>query len=1138
MSSRFHLEAPQEDPGFLTWSGLDVPSQAIKTLGDFELLERIGRGGMGNVYRARQKGMDRDVAVKLVSREALLVDPAAAERLRREARLVGRLRHPNIVPVYEVGEVEGQAYFAMELVVSEDGNPAPTLATLVAGGPLAFDRTARYVAVTARAVAAAHAEKILHRDLKPSNVLVGAGDRIAITDFGLATHLQNSSSRSSTRSGCGTPGYAPPEQVTEMPIRPSFASDVYGLGAILYYLLTLCPPFEGSSPADTTRLVLDEEPQAPREINERVPADLETICLKCLEKEPARRYPSALSVAEDLERFLRHEPILARPASQAERLRKWCRRKPQVAAWVATSLILFFVAFAISVFLGLRAEEGRREAEHAYGLLALSRTEEYLSSGDSGTALASLAEVLSRYPKNATAAQRAASLLCFARIPRVMELPRAKERPVSAMAFNGPETVLGLADDSGSVELWSLSDRQLQLRLSHSSVVRGLDFDPTSNRLLTLTSDGSIHLWDLQTGVEIREPKIYGTNAIIGAGWADQGRYGLSLLADGTVRVWNRETLDDYAAIRSPTERIASVTGRPGLDRIRTVSNSGTVSDWNAKTGELLSTEPSGTNLNSLTASSSALDSLGVADWQLLSVSEAGIWGVVGRESQLQFMSLEQPGVKTPVASFRTPIHSVAINRPGSAVVVLTDDGGAYYLFRQQPSTPKRIPLEEGVVSIQSSASGEKIAAVGYSGTVRWWETRGRPSPAVPLLEDRAAITVRLTKQQDLALILEDSGQALLKTLFSVSPQTIALGEPKTRGVTLSARGNLIALRDSTGSVVLHHRNSAWQPMASLELPKRVQRVVISEDEQHLLTLFATNVWEWTVNGTNTPTLAAKFRHSAAVLACDYDQETRLVATLTKDGIVRLWPAKGLSNPQELHLNISPHIPLGPDSIVRFLPNRREILAIGGGKTRLWNFSSGTPTPQDLGEMAGVEVVAHAVSDSSDRFALAMSDSTVRVYGTRTRATPMQILRTPHLTTLLHFCYDGSLLLLADAWGDARLWDVPAGIPATASFKLMNPLADIQLSHDGRYLIAAGSTGVQFQSTTRMSVPVPEWFPEFLQHLEHRTEPRFLSPQRTQHANKQSQVSQEKRGEADWGRLLNWFEEVPAEPISWIQNPF
>jgi WD40 repeat protein/tRNA A-37 threonylcarbamoyl transferase component Bud32 len=329
------------------------------SFGDYELLEEIARGGMGVVYKARQKSLDRIVAVKMIL-AGQFATKQFVQRFRSEAAAAAVLQHPNIVAIHEVGVHTGQHFFSMDYVEGQN------LAQLVGQKPLLPRQAVRYLKLIAEAIHYAHQQGILHRDLKPSNVLVdSATDQPRITDFGLARRLDGDSSLTVTGQVLGSPNFMPPEQAGSGHGNIGRHSDVYGLGAILYYLLTARAPFHAESLEATVTQVVNAEPISPRLLNPAVPRDLETICLKCLEKEPSRRYPTAQELADELGRFLQDEPILARPVSRAERVWRWCRRKPGLAATGATALLLLLVVVVGSPIAIIRINAARVEATTA-----------------------------------------------------------------------------------------------------------------------------------------------------------------------------------------------------------------------------------------------------------------------------------------------------------------------------------------------------------------------------------------------------------------------------------------------------------------------------------------------------------------------------------------------------------------------------------------------------------------------------------------------------------------------------------------------------------------------------------------------------------------------------------------------------
>ncbi len=326
-------------------SGRPSSGEQPPLFGDFELLEEIARGGMGIVYRARQRSLNRIVALKMI----LAGQFASAEdvqRFRKEAEAAANLEHTNIVPIYEVGERGGHHYYAMAYV---EGH---SLATRLEDGPMQPREAARCVKVLAGAIAYAHRRGVIHRDLKPSNVLLDRAGEPKIMDFGLAKLIDSGDALTVTGQIVGTPSYMAPEQASGNIREVREQADIYSLGAVLYAMLTGEPPFRGENRVETLLQVLHQDPRPSRAVNPRIPRDLDTICMKCLEKDPQQRYASAAELSADLGRFLIGEPVHARPLSFGRRVKRWARREPGVAAtWCAVS---FFYIYHLVCYWVLR----------------------------------------------------------------------------------------------------------------------------------------------------------------------------------------------------------------------------------------------------------------------------------------------------------------------------------------------------------------------------------------------------------------------------------------------------------------------------------------------------------------------------------------------------------------------------------------------------------------------------------------------------------------------------------------------------------------------------------------------------------------------------------------------------------------
>jgi serine/threonine protein kinase len=399
-------------------SPTDHSPNRIRYFGDYEIVREIARGGMGVVFEARQVSLNRPVALKMIL-AGQLANETDVKRFYTEAEAAANLDHAGIVPIYEVGQHEGQHYFSMGFV---DGQ---SLSQRLAAGPLPPGEAAELIRRVSEAIEYAHHRGVIHRDLKPANILLDKNGRPRVTDFGLAKKLQDDSGLTGSGQLMGTPSYMPPEQAGGKRGEMGPAADVYALGATLYALLTGRPPFQAATAMDTVVQVIGDEPVPPRRLNASIPRDLETICLKCLEKEPGKRYRSAAALQEDLRRYLAGEPITARPVGQTERAWRWCRRKPALAITTAAAAVGLVAATAISIAYAIdrasatrrlaamnvalkvegdRTRSALRATNRQLSIVAFERASGHRRSGETGQGLLQLVEA-ARYAAEAENAE-------------------------------------------------------------------------------------------------------------------------------------------------------------------------------------------------------------------------------------------------------------------------------------------------------------------------------------------------------------------------------------------------------------------------------------------------------------------------------------------------------------------------------------------------------------------------------------------------------------------------------------------------------------------------------------------------------------------------------------------------------------
>jgi serine/threonine protein kinase len=478
-----------------------LPSR-LSYFGDYELLEEIARGGMGVVYRARQVSLNRIVAVKMVLAGAF-AGKEAADRFRLEAEAAAGLRHPHIVGIHEVGTHEGFQYFSMDYIAGSN------LSQAAPGGAITPTQAAEWVRTIAQAIHYAHEQGILHRDLKPSNILIDAAMRAHVTDFGLAKQMREGSDITLSGQVIGSPNYMPPEQAQGSHSKLGPTVDVYSLGAVLFYLLTGRPPFVGADVAQTLHRVIHDEVTLPRLLNPHAPEDLQTICLKCLEKEPSRRYQTAQDLADELQRFLRDEPIQARPVSGLEKARRWCRRKPAIAA-LLTSLVLSFLLGAGIVLWQLhRVELKSEESQQQLSKLNVLTGAQLLQSGDYLNALLWFTHALQDDAQNRAREPihrlRAASIL--QRCPQLVQLISHEGEPISDAAFGPSDDVLATVGQDRTLRLWAIpSGRQLLQTKPLAASPFSILFNPQGSNICVTLLNNRIVLVDAHTGALVGQP--------------------------------------------------------------------------------------------------------------------------------------------------------------------------------------------------------------------------------------------------------------------------------------------------------------------------------------------------------------------------------------------------------------------------------------------------------------------------------------------------------------------------------------------------------------------------------------------------------------------------------------------------------
>lgn len=1048
-------EPPPHSGSLSTIDAIPSRSKTIGTqpgdrFGDYLILGTIARGGMGVVFRARHTKLNREVALKMIL-ASHLANNEDIQRFHAEAEAAARLNHSGIVPIYEVGELGGQHYFSMGLV--EGGS----LAELVKTAPVDPQRAAQIGKNIAEAVQYAHSRNIVHRDLKPANVLLDRDGRPCVTDFGLAKNIEQDSGLTASGQVMGTPGYMPPEQAAGRNEQVGPLADVYSLGAILYSLVTQQPPFRGRNVVETLRQVIEAEPVSPKQLNPRVDSDLTTIILKCLAKDPLRRYASAGELAQELGRYLAGMPILARPTSQGERIWRWCKRNPVISGLGLTAFA-FLIATATLATIGYLREskltadlEGALQQQKSATEHATEQTR--IAATERATAKLRLAEAyfdraLIMYDKG----EIQTGLLFLAKSLR--ELP--------------PDQALLSEDITRNIASWSDEIPAMPvLYFNHGSIATSATYFPNGRRIAVGCRDGSIVLWDLQSGA-VQQTKMSHDNEIFRIAISPDGSKLMTGCLSGAAQLWNVSTEQPIGPAIRHAARVTAVGFTPNNQLAYTSSWDQSSRWFNSESGELVRQQQhmgwvldlvaNGDNQQMIASEAAAIAVREISTGNIVrqyafaqqdgvAVSRDGkLLGLTGRENKLQVLNTEtgqKIGESAPFTNWGT---EVAFNAAGTRIACAARD----LTVRLYDASSVR-PVGTGLLhratveDLQFAPSNNSQFLTLSPGQLRVWSARTNSLEKIVPSRDRQVHTAMYAPRAPEAggghQIIAFSGQGTIQAHDTEDLKPLADPQQVSGvvGVAPSRDGSKLLLQYPNKVLRLFDRVTLKPLSAEVSIDRFPDPLAVpGKDHISGMSLhrdddlfavgkgYAASIWSLSQSKPMTSWLPHP--HNVASLA--FSPDGKVLATACQDGFIRYWDSTTGSQVGTVDCES------GAIRSLKFNDDGSLIAIVGKSKvSSIWDVA----TSKRVAGPFESQDVSRILCWNPDSTLLAIGGGEwndagkfkhhLRLWSVKTSRPASRIYEVPHNLTDATFSPDGRSLLSTCEDGHLRLWKTPQPIP-------------------------------------------------------------------------------------------------------------
>jgi WD40 repeat protein len=1080
------LALPFELLGALADSGPDGPATVgaaqpgpagpLAAVPGYEVLGELGRGGMGVVYKARQVALNRVVALKMIL-AGVHADPEQRRRFQVEAEAAARLRHPNVVQVHDYGVHDGHAYMALEYV--EGG----TLTQKTAGNPQPPGEAARVVEVLALAVQQAHAAGLVHRDLKPANVLVAPDGVLKVTDFGLVKQLDAASAQTGSGTIVGTPSYMAPEQASGQGGSVGPAADVYALGAILYDLLTGRPPFQAATPLETVLQVIHDEPVPPRRLQPGVPRDLETACLKCLQKRPSQRYGSALELAEDLRCFRAGQAIRARPVAWPERAWRACRRNPVVAGLTAALALLLVVAAvagaAAAMYFAALAEQARRSQTAALDNADASRRrlvqryvadgERLAAEGDLCSALAWLAEALELDRGDAERGwgHRVALRSLLRQMPPLLDVWALPELANPGRAASSDGRRLLAVDGAGIARVWdTLTHQPLSPPLARAGEIRFAAFGPTGRLVLTANASGTVQVWEAATGKPVG-PALKVGRRVADAVLSRDGQRVVTLTEDGAARLWNTETGQSLPGPDRHPGMVKHVDLSPNGGLVVTAGVDRTARLWQSATGEPATPKPLA-HLYPLWHASFSPDSTRLAtasyDWY-----EGG---------QVRLYSCATGGeLLRPVVPTAGYSSRVLFSPDGKQDLTIVDAVAAIGVVAGSKEPPQL--LHRAFIDLAGfSPDGRLAFTTTWDRTARLWEIPSGSPRTAALRHGTLIWHAGVSRDGRRWRTASQDGVVRTWATSARGPDRTMKHDNKVYRLALSPDGRRLASSGRDGTVRLWELDSdrEWPPMTHLA---RVWHLAFSPDGRLIVTSCAEGARVW--DGRTAEPITGDLRVGTGKVLewrwAVFSRDSRWVVTAGGTragergrGEAQVWEAR-TGRPVSQPLRHS-----GKINQVDVSPDGRRLVTGSDGGTFVWDVEKGTVLFElgqgnpGQGSPGGYPV---AYSPDGTRILTAGGNGIVQVWNAETgrpTSPPIPI----GVIWAVTFSPDGTRILTAGEDQTARVWDAQTGQQVTPPMRHLSRVACASFSADGRFVITGSVEGGRvWDATTGRLLTVP-----------------------------------------------------------------